>query len=150
MLNKKKLNVSVFTTWTLIREVERLLHSLITSELVASKWSASTSSRFTRWKEPRYLLNMRLYGTQKLSGRFGEEIHFLPLRGFESWIVDIVAYSLHRVNYPAFQLLNKKFHNFCVSANIICLLNKSEIGETCSTNGNYDKWLRDLSRNTWN
>jgi len=77
---------------------------------------------------------MRLSGTQKSSGRFGEEIHFLPLPGFESWIVEIVAYSLYRVNYPDFQLLNKKFHNFSSSANIICLLNKSEIGETCNTN----------------
>lgn len=70
---------------------------------------------------------------------FGEEKHFLTLPRFESWFVEIVTYSLYRVNCPDFQLLNKKFYNICSSANIICLLNKSEIGETCSTNGNYDK-----------
>jgi hypothetical protein len=50
------------------REVEGLLHSLITSELVINKWSVSNNSRFNPWKETQYPLSMRLYGTQKRSG----------------------------------------------------------------------------------
>jgi hypothetical protein len=44
---------------------------------------------------PRYQLNRRLRGTQRMSKRFGEEIHLLLLTVFETCIVHSVPQSLH-------------------------------------------------------
>lgn len=61
-----------------------------------------------RWKinftpRPLYSGNSRSGGLQNRSGCFGEEENFLPLLGFESRIVQLVARSLNRLCYPSSQ-----------------------------------------------
>jgi len=71
-------------------------------------WTASSSSRFTLGKGPRYPLNRRLVGSQRQPGRFGEDnilalLHVLPVPRFKQLIVQPVPQSLYRPYYTASQ-----------------------------------------------
>nr|AGM32943.1 hypothetical protein [Coptotermes formosanus] len=56
-------------------------------------------------------LNRRPGGPESRSGHFGEQINFLPLRGFQLGIVQLLAQSLYSLQYPGFLTnIKKKFH----------------------------------------
>ena len=57
-------------------------HSFLSSALDGGEWLTSRPGRFNPGKQPRYLLNRKLGGTQSRSGDFAEENDLLPLPGF--------------------------------------------------------------------
>jgi hypothetical protein len=67
-------NMSLTTPWRHIGGTEVQLHSFLTSALDGGEWSTSRSGRFTPGKETRYLLNRRLGGSQRRSGRFWRKL----------------------------------------------------------------------------
>jgi hypothetical protein len=64
-----------------------------------SEWLVNFTPRplYNRERTPQYRLNVRLGGPQSRSGHYGEEKNLLALSGFEPWIVQPVAQSLHRL-----------------------------------------------------
>jgi hypothetical protein len=64
-------------------------------------------------KCPRYALNRRLGGPHNQSGRFGEEINFLPLSKSEPRTVQHVTWSLYQLRYLASTNINMYKLNPC-------------------------------------
>jgi hypothetical protein len=64
-------------------------------------------------KEPRCSWNGRLGGLHSRAGRFGDEINFLPVPGFEPRSLPPVAWSLYRLSYRGSQ---KKVAGFVFDA----------------------------------
>jgi hypothetical protein len=61
-------------------------------------------------KSAAHALNMRPGGTESRAGRFGEQINFLLVRGFEPVIVQSLAWSLYYLQYRGPLTNVKKFH----------------------------------------
>jgi hypothetical protein len=54
-----------------------------------------TIELYPRRKEPKYPMSRRLGGSLSRSGRFGEGKNLVPLPGFESCLVQLLAQSLY-------------------------------------------------------
>jgi hypothetical protein len=67
------------------------LHSFFTPVLNGGEWPTSRPSCFTPGREPCYSLNMRLGGSQSLSGHFGEEKNTCPFPEFELQNIQLLA-----------------------------------------------------------
>jgi hypothetical protein len=71
-------------------------------EAIRGEGITSHPSLYTFGKEPRYPLDWRVYGPHSGLERFGEEQNVLYPSGFETWMVQPVALSLHRLRYSSF------------------------------------------------
>lgn len=89
---------------------------LLTSALCGGEWSATCPGHFTPRKEPWYLLNRRLDGSQRCSGLFWRTQNLLPLPGLNPRASSCSDYTVPAFSVGHWYMLFREWiSNSCVT-----------------------------------